>query len=98
MPSESKPFQPRIFELTDLAFAPEDREDARVILASIEHERECERVRIAAIRASEGSLARLAEAADLARIDYRDLLMGSGFAHDIHAHKTWKPDWPTPGQ
>lgn len=96
---ESSPqLQPRVLELIDLAFAPEDREDARVILACIEHERECERVRIAAIRASEGSLTRLAEAADLARNDYRDLLMGSGFAHDIHAHKTWKPEWPTPGQ
>lgn len=84
---------PYLQSLIYLAFAPEDREEARAILASITHNWESDRVRIAAIRASEGSLVRLAEAADLARIDFRDLLVGAGFAHDIHAHETWKPDW-----
>ena len=94
---ESSPqLQPRVLELLRLAFAPKDREDARTLLACIEHERECERVRIAAIRVSEGSLDRLGQAADLAKLDFRDLLMAAGFGHDIHAHTTWTPDWPTP--
>lgn len=87
------PLSPHLLTLVDLAFAPADREEARTILASITPEWESDRVRIAAIRASEGSLTRLADAADTARFDWRDLLVGAGFAHDIRAHETWKPDW-----
>lgn len=82
--------------LVDLAFAPECREEARTILACIEDDSESARLRIAAISFSKGRLDWLYDAADLARIDYRDLLMAARFGHDIHAHETWKPDWPTP--
>ena len=96
MSISNEPLQLRLLILIDIAFAPNDREDARTILACIEHEHECERIRIAAIRASKGSLDLLSQAADLARLDYRDLLMGAGFGHDTEAHLAWKPDWPTP--
>lgn len=90
--------EPCVRELIALAFVPSDREFARTLLASIEHDRESERIRIAAIRASKGSLDLLAQAADLARLDYRDLLMGAGFGHDTKAHLTWKPDWSIPSE
>lgn len=94
---ESSPqLQPRVLELLALAFAPEGREDARTILACIEDDSESARLRIAAISASKGRLDWLTAAADLARIDYRDLLMAAGFGHDIHAHEIWKPDWEPP--
>lgn len=93
MPTDETPLSPRVLELVDLAFAPEHREEARTILACIEHERECERVRIAAIAFSRGRMDWLYAAADLARIDFRDLLMGARLADDIPDHKTWKPDW-----
>lgn len=35
--------------------------------------------------------ARLAEAVDLAITDWRDLLLGAGFAHDPEAHLHWCP-------
>jgi hypothetical protein len=50
-----------------------------------------ERLRFAAIRVSEGALPRLRDAIALAKIDWRDLLVAAGFAHDVTAHRTWRP-------
>jgi hypothetical protein len=50
------------------------------------------RVRIAALKLSEGKLAKLREAVDLAKSDWRDLLVAAGFANDLHAHEEWLPD------
>jgi hypothetical protein len=51
----------------------------------------CDRLLFAAIRWSDGSLDRLREAIALLRKDWRDLLMASGFADDVHQHETWEP-------
>jgi hypothetical protein len=48
-----------------------------------------ERVRYAALKVSEGQLEKLREAIELAKVDWRDLLVTAGFAHDPGAHKTW---------
>ena len=45
-----------------------------------------ERLRYAALKLSGGRLDALREAVELARIDWRDLLMGAGFGYDVHAH------------
>lgn len=87
------PLSPRVLELVGLAFAPKDREEARTILACIEPHWESDRLRIAAISFSKGRMDWLYDAADLARIDYRDLLMGARLADDIPDHRIWKPDW-----
>jgi len=50
-----------------------------------------ERLRFAALRFSGGRLDRLAEAVALAKKDWRDLLMASGFGHDPLAHRSWQP-------
>ena len=50
-----------------------------------------ERVRFAALKLCEGSLAGLESAVELANIDWRDLLMGAGFGEDVNAHKQWFP-------
>lgn len=50
-----------------------------------------ERVRIAAIRVSRGSLPGLLQAIDLGQTDFRDLLMAAGFGRDVEAHLYW---WP----
>jgi hypothetical protein len=43
------------------------------------------------IRLSGGSLTRLEEAISLLQRDWRDLLVASEFADDIHAHEEWQP-------
>ncbi len=45
-----------------------------------------ERIRIAALKVSEGRLEKLEEAVKLAQIDWRDLLVAAGFGHDVEAH------------
>ena len=49
-----------------------------------------ERIRFAALKLSEGRIEKLKESIQLAKIDWRDLLVMAGFAEDIHAHKKWK--------
>ncbi len=51
-----------------------------------------ERIRIAALKASGGDLDELRKAVDLANVDWRDLLVAAGFAHDVTAHKRWHPE------
>jgi hypothetical protein len=50
-----------------------------------------ERIQFAALKVSGGSLAGLASAIRLANVDWRDLLVSAGFAHDPVAHKSWFP-------
>lgn len=60
-------------------------------LMSNDRARGLERIRFAAIRFSGGRMDELREAIQLAQCDWRDLLVGAGFAEDIHAHSRWNP-------
>ena len=81
----------------ELLFGPGDREQARQLLIS-----ECgsnlplirdstptglERLRFAALKVSDGRIDKLKEAVELAKADWRDLLVRADFAHDPKAHK-----------
>ena len=83
----------------DLLFPPATREAARRLLTQ-----ECgadlplsgdttpaslERIRFAALKVSDGRIEKLKQAIELARTDWRDLLVDAGFAHDPQAHKSW---------
>lgn len=48
-----------------------------------------ERVRFAALKLSQGDLVKLAEAVNLAKIDWRDVLVAAGFAESVTAHEQW---------
>lgn len=48
-----------------------------------------ERIRFAAIKLSQGNLAELYYAIELAQKDWRDLLMFSDCAYDLNAHEIW---------
>jgi len=50
-----------------------------------------ERIQLAAVRFSGGRLPDLTLALQLAEIDWRDLLVGAGFADDPNAHAHWAP-------
>jgi hypothetical protein len=55
---------------------------------------EIERVRLGALKLSQGRLDKLRQAVHLAQQDFRDLLMAAGFGHDTKAHLAWMPDPP----
>jgi hypothetical protein len=52
---------------------------------------EMERIRLAAVKLSNGSYAELKKAVELGCTDWRDLLMAAGFGHDTEAHHQWVP-------
>lgn len=50
-----------------------------------------ERIRFAVLKLSGGDLNELQRAIDLAKADWRDVLVAAGFGSDPNVHKTW---WP----
>jgi hypothetical protein len=96
-----QPLSPETRRRLDLLFAPADRPAAETMLVN-----ECgnnltfletldmfqlERLRFAALKESNGDLARLRQAIDLANRDWRDLLISAGFGEDVTAHERWLP-------
>ena len=85
----------------DLLFSVEDRRAAALLLEEecannlpyLERAgpKELERYRLAALKLSNGSLVKLARAVEMAKIDWRDLLMAAGFGEEAQAHERW---WP----
>jgi hypothetical protein len=55
-------------------------------------EYQLERFRFAALKLSNGNLDKLREAIELAKYDWRDLLLAAGFANDVTEHKRWLPN------
>jgi hypothetical protein len=54
-----------------------------------------ERIRFAVLKLSHGDLNALRRAIDLAKLDWRDVLVSAGFGDDIKAHGLWWPKGPT---
>jgi hypothetical protein len=50
-----------------------------------------ERFQFAALKLSNGNFLKLKEAVELAKADWRDLLVAAKFANDEEAHKKWEP-------
>jgi hypothetical protein len=80
-------------------FPPEQHEAVARILETecgnnlpfSEKETSCglERLRFAALKLSKGNMENLCRAVNLAKRDWRDLLVAAGFAHSVDAHKHW---------
>lgn len=79
--------------MIDRCFSPHDRDDAHAALELIESDEVGDRVVIAALRCSQGSIDELLSAVQQANRDWRDLLVAAEFAVDIRAHQYWEPDW-----
>ena len=85
-----------------ILFPPDQRDEAALILTRecgnnlpfLEklNEYELERFRYAALKLSKGSLDGLRRAAELANLDWRDLLMAAGFGEDVGVHREWLPN------
>lgn len=50
-----------------------------------------DRIRLSALKISEGDFKKLKQAVMQAKKDWRDLLMAAGFGNDVEAHKRWEP-------
>ncbi len=93
------PLSPATRQRVDRLFRHQDRATAAAMLADrcgnnlplLEalDELQLERVRFAALRLSEGNLDELARAIELAKSDWRDLLMAAGFGDHPRAHQSW---------
>jgi hypothetical protein len=53
-----------------------------------------ERIRFAVLKLSGGDLDALQRAVDLAKTDWRDVLVAAGFGSDVRADSRWWPDAP----
>lgn len=89
--------------IVEKLFPPEQRDEVRRLL-----EEECgnnlpfcensdahalERIRSAVLKISEGDISQLRQAIKLAKLDWRDVLMGAGFGRSVTAHKEWERDF-----
>jgi len=54
--------------------------------------KDLERFQFAALKISNGNFKKLFKAVELAKLDWRDLLLAADFANDIYAHKKWMPN------
>lgn len=50
-----------------------------------------DRIRLAVIKLSGGTIEGLERSIGEARIDWRDVLLGAGFGYDLEAHLHWNP-------
>ena len=92
---------PETLRRIDLLFSPEHRSEvARLLFEQCGNNlpfladydaHHLERFQFAALKKSDGDLQRLHEAIDLAKLDWRDLLVAAGFAHDPLEHQRWLP-------
>ena len=53
--------------------------------------RSLERIRFAVLKLSNGDLAELGRAVEVAQLDWRDVLVAAGFGNDVRAHEAWFP-------
>jgi hypothetical protein len=51
-----------------------------------------ERIRFATLRLSDGDLEKLRYAVNVAKRDWRDVLVAAGFGHSIREHERWQPE------
>jgi hypothetical protein len=88
---------PEIEKRLEALFSPADRDQARTLLleqcgenipgwrGAIPYRLQC-----AVLKLSDGKLDKLQEAIDLAKIDFRDVLMAADFGYS--EHETWWPE------
>jgi hypothetical protein len=96
----SAPLTIGIEQRITILFGPNDIERVSSLLTDecgpnlTEYPELLERIRIAILKLSHGDLDALGRAIDLAKRDWRDVLVAAGFADDVNTHGSWWPDYP----
>jgi len=89
---------PPVLKVIDKLFPKtDDRETVGTILMEecsdklplVSNPKEIERIQLAVLKLSEGNAGKFLEAASLARLDWRDVLVAAGFGYDVEAHLKW---------
>jgi hypothetical protein len=73
----------------EMMFSGSEREEAVRLLS--DWDVEGDRVRIAALKVSDGNIEKLKEAIAVGKNDWRDILYSAGFANDTKKHLRWIP-------
>jgi len=91
----------KTLDIINFLFSKEDNEEVKELLkiecadnipyCENNTKIEMERIRFSVLKLSEGKIAKLIEAIELAQTDWRDLFVIAGFGYDIDAHNKWKP-------
>jgi hypothetical protein len=88
----------KTINLINYIFSADERNDVMLLLinecgSNLPHINEksplIERIRFAAIKISNGKKKELIKAIELAKTDWRDLLVSAGFEHDINEYNIW---------
>ena len=81
--------------LISKCFSPQDQQDAAAYITLCAEQNEFarnDRIQIALIRCSGGTIDGLIDSIDFAEQDWRDLLVGTRFAELDDSWLTWEPD------
>ena len=97
MSDTETPLRPTVTAIIKALFEAKDRETVTEILVE-----ECnaerlyttspdavERIQLAVLKLSNGEVDKFLAAAELAQLDWRDVLFASGFGRDLKAHLKW---------
>jgi hypothetical protein len=103
-PRKGSMLSPETQRRVNLLFRPEEQNIVATLLITEcgnnlpflekSNEYELERIRFATLKLSDGNLDMLREAIEMAKSDWRDLLMAAGFAYDVTEHSRWLPKPP----
>lgn len=92
-----QPLSNRLLDIIRALFSEDNYDVAKSLLHEFCNEEVAsdpallERIRTAALKSCKGSVERLADCIELAHLDWRDLLVGAGFADEPDSHKNWFP-------
>ena len=91
---------PATWDRVKQMFSPEQQADVGSILVNEcgnnlpfyrnKDEYVLERIRFAVLKLSNGNIGALRHWVDVAKVDWRDVLMAAGFGHSPKAHKEWR--------
>ena len=100
MSDKDTSLRPTVTAIITTMFEAEDRETVTEMLTE-----ECnakplhttsadavERIQLAVLKLSNGEIDKFLAAAELAQLDWRDVLMAAGFGEDVNAHLKWAAD------
>ena len=97
MSETSNVLRPTVSSVIAALFSPDERTTiAEIIVEECNAERlhssspeRLERIQLAILKLSNGEVDRFLAAAELARLDWRDVLVAAGFGNDLNAHLEW---------
>lgn len=88
---DNSKLSPETLTRIDILFSPEEKEEVcRLLIRHITSGNEDERLQFAALKYSKGNMQRLHKAIEITNLDFRDMLLISGFWNP-NTHKRWMP-------